>query len=634
MRKVLAKLLIGAGLNFFAGQAYATDLSVAIAASSANARFADEWVWTLRGGGVEINKLSPESLTAIPSDTTLLILDSFPLSGEVLRNLEFWVKQGGLLVYSGGAEALQESTAKGSIHGGRRVQARDLLGVEFYGYDPGLMGTYPAFVATSTLTSPLMKGDALRLGRAGIGHDVRFEALDENEVLARSARLSPGPGELVLESQAPTLVSHKYGQGRVIFVSFSMGKVAACYPENQTSQQSLDCSGAGNAHALMRWLTANLLWDERHLQIPLFWEAPGDRPHVVTITGDVHDKKAERVDWASVQMARITERLGIPLSLYIEGRLGQKVPDFLAALHEIKDLEISSHSLDGRVYLSRKYFFKSWGILFDLWRSETLLGEPHFPSPRSWLSSTRSHGWISDRGAWSAMRRAGIGLGFDHVADSLDKKTPWRVPVSWFSGGEQKRLFVPIYEHSIATGKDDFQLTADQAMNIANLASAQPEPVSGIIPYSAYTGYVKRWHGLLDRLATVGGLTEVWLWHPEGVLVNNAFVEVQQTLESFKQENTVAFVRGDVLANWRANRERFSIKAERDYSGQLKNIQLREPTMPPLILPKGAPEWGKTISYWVIGPATIPGWSSRNWVDPLGRTITVLTHGLDVEVAH
>lgn len=581
---------------------------------SAELKIADEWHWALRGGGASLDLRPADSLGAITPDTALLILDSIPLNPTVNRSLEQWVKQGGLVIYSGGPE-ISDNT-----------EAQAWLGIKYAGQDSGLKGAYPRFVKTSPLTSPLLESDALRLGAAGLGHDIRFNAQNPNEILARTARLSPGPGSVMVRKEAPSIIAHRLGSGMVLFVGFSLGRVGSCYPDQIKEMGKLDCSGASSSHALMRWLTANLLWEERKLTIPLISDAMGERPHTVIITGDVHNNPGETLKWASVRMAEITERTGTPLSLYIEGQIAQTAPDFLAKLKTFKSLEISSHGLNGRVYLGRKHFLRSLGILYDLWKAESLLDAGHFPDHRQWLASTRSHGWISDRGAWWAMRRMGIGLVFDHVADSLVNDTPWRVMPEWFRGEMNSRLYIPLFERSIATGKDDFILDSDQALDIANLASAQPEPVSNLVNYKAYTAYVNNWHKLLGRMSTMGGITEVWLWHPEGVVDNQGLSLVEKTLRQFKKEDSVSLVRGDVVATWRANRERLTVKPDRNALGELTALRVQPPVRPLLPLPTGAPDAASTIGYWVMGRAKLPGWASYTWADPLGRPVTLLTH--------
>jgi hypothetical protein len=164
---------------------------------------------------------------------------------------------------------------------------------------------------------------------------------------------------------------------------------------------------------------------------------------------------------------------------------------------------------------------------------------------------------------------------------------------------------------------------------MTSLASAQPEPVRQIINYARYSRYVDRWHRVFGRLSSMGGLTEVWLWHPEGVAAHEALGEVQKTLEGFKEEAGVSFQRGDVLAGWRANRERMRIKASWGSKGLLAGMLLEPPLTPLWPLPEGSPKTAHTIGYWVLGEARIAGWSSRMIKDPYDRTVTILTHSLN-----
>ena len=395
--------------------------------------FADEWAWALRGGGAELKRLGVKDLEAPVTELALLVLDAVPLSERMRQGLDLWVRNGGLLIYAGANAAMETLDEHGRIRETSGIVATELLGVRFAGYDPGLVGAYPAITASSSLLSPLLPGDGLRLGQAGLGHKLRLEEASDAVVLARALRWSPGPGKLYDALDTPSIVTHRHGQGRVVFLSFSPGQVAVCYPESRDRTEPTDCSGAGSAHALMRWLTANLLWEERRQQIPLLWEAPGDRPHGFIVTGDVH---VHPDDWeikASRRMAEKLDSLGMPLSYYLMGQLAEKTPAEIEVLRRFKNLELSTHSYAGKVYLRRDFGWlglgESWGIRSDIRQTEAALRIPRYPDSRRWLLSTRSHGWLSDEPAWTAMRREGIGLAFDYVADHLSRHAPWRVPV-------------------------------------------------------------------------------------------------------------------------------------------------------------------------------------------------------------
>jgi hypothetical protein len=129
----------------------------------------------------------------------------------------------------------------------------------------------------------------------------------------------------------------------------------------------------------------------------------------------------------------------------------------------------------------------------------------------------------------------------------------------------------------------------------------------------------------------MGGLTEVWLWHPEGVLFNNGFSEVNNSIKAFINESNVTMFRGDEVATWRANRERFTVNPEWDSHGQLKSLHLSVPRPVPLSLPVESNSACSTISYWIIGDGSIPGgWTSSRWSDPYGRTITRFSHKIAI----
>ncbi len=459
-----------------------------------------------------------------------------------------------------------------------------------------------------------------------MGHTVSVEATDA-EVLARGARLSPGPGGLVYKVTTPTILSKKYGRGRVVFLTFSPALIARCYPQDERRQEYRDCTGASQAHALMRWLTVNLLWEERQLQLPLLWEAPGDRPHAVIVTGDVHLNPFEVK--AATKMGELLDELKVPLSLYVIGQIASDYPDEFNLLRQFKNLEISPHSASGDVYWTKRFKFTgSLGILYDFNKAQRLLGVPDYPSDRNWLISIRNESWQSDRGAWWAMEREGVGLVFDHIADSIQNRGLYLAPDIWFDGAEERRIFVPIFERSVSTPVDSFRLQGDSERNIASLSSAQPEPCCIPLSYFDYTLYVERWHALFDRLSIAGGLTEVWLWHPGGIALKSGFGKMVKTLQWMKSEPTVSLLRGDVVATWRFNRELQQIQVDRDAPGVISNISMLPSSGPLKPMPPGAPAAASTTSYWVLGSLNVPGWASREWVDAMGRTVTVLVHPL------
>jgi len=606
----------------------AGELNIGLFTQSMQAEsYAEEWTWALRGGGAQFQMLGHQELAGSGTEFPLVIVDSVPMDETTGRALENWVHAGGLLIYAGVDAALKAIGENGEASYARDFPLSELLGANFSGFDEGLIGIYPQMVVSSELLSPLKTDDALRLGKVGIGHSIRIEAKDAT-VLARGVRLSPGQDGIIQKSFVPTILTREHGQGRVIFLTFSPGQIAHCYAGETDDQEALDCTGASQAHALMRWLTANLLWEERQIQLPLLWEAPGDRPHAVIVTGDVHHNPFE-VD-AAVRMGKRMDELALPLSLYLNGQIAPDFPEQYSALQRLDNLEVSPHSSDGEVYWTKRFRFTgALGILLDLKKALSLLEVPEYPSNRDWLISIRNESWQSDRWAWWAMEREGVGLVFDHIADTIENRGLYLAPNIWFEGGEEQKIFVPIFERSIATPVDNFRLEGNRARNMASLSSAQAEPCCIPLSYSAYTRYVERWHTLFGRLAAMGGLTEVWLWHPGGVALKHGFADMVNTLRRMKRDPAVFFLRGDVVASWRYNRELSRIQTERDAQGQISKLHLTSQPGDLKPMPPGSPSYTSTTSYWVLAPLNVPGWESREWSDPMGRPITVLTHPTD-----
>lgn len=595
-----------------------------------------EWAWALRGGGAEIREIDQKSLVSPPANLDLLIVDSVPLSKTVIEAICRWVHKGGILIYADAQSATQEFTDDGQYLQKPDVIASELFGVRVSAVDWGQRGNYPYVVQSSPILSPLMMGDGLQLGVSGVDQRLRLEATTA-EILATSARLSPGPGSWLIRSETPTIFLNDYGKGKVLFLSFSPAQIGACYPLFRQNQAPRDCSGAGNAHALMRWVVPNLLWEVRGLQLPLLFEAPGAKPHAVIITGDVHDKPGDQTQVKmAVEMADLFERLKIPLSYYIVGSAAEHLPADIERLKRQGDLEISSHTSAFKTfYVADKYpGLGPLGILSDLRKANDLLGMPKYPEERQWRISFRSHGWSSDESAWRSFKQEGIGLVFDDVADRLSAGSTYQLPMTWFDGGEQERLRIPLFEKNVVTGQNPFPagsfiIPQGWRSDIASLASAQPEPCCSKLPYQNYSAYIERWNRVWNRLASVGGLTEVWLWHPGGVGGREAYSEVEGSLLEMRKNADIEFMRGDVVASWRANRERHSIKVKRTASGRIDDISLKTEESS-VAMPPGSPEGASTIGYWVIGDLKVRGWASRSWPDPYGRKVTLLTRSLGV----
>lgn len=586
--------------------------------------FAEEWRWALRGGGADFQAFEETRLHDLDAGISLLVIDNTPLGAAAAQAVSRWVEKGGLLIVAGAEAALQAVSPAGKVELQQNFLMSELLGADFVGFDPGLSGAYPAMTANSPLLSPLQAGDALRFGENGLGHSVRVQARDA-KVLAEAQHLNPGPDGNYLSVATPTILSKPWGKGQVVFLSFSPAAIAHCYPDVDKALAARDCSGAAQARALMRWLPANLLWEARKLQLPLLWEAPGDRPHAVALTGDVHNRPSEVT--AAVKMGKIFNRLELPLSLYLVGEISVTHRDAFQTLKSLEDVEISPHSADGEVYWTRRFKLnRSLGILRDFQRAQQLLGVEKYPGARSSLISVRNESWTSDQNAWGMMAREGAGLVFDFTADAIKNTGLYLAPRSWFRGGEEKRLFLPLFERSVSTPVANFRLRGELETQLALLASAQAEPCCIPLSYQVYSDYVMRWHRVFDRLSRVGGLTEVWLWHPGGVASKGGFDYMTNSLRQMQQSDRVRFFRSDVLATWRYNREQHRVDVARQADGQIQTMRLLPAKQAIKPLPDGAPSEAATTSYWVLGKLTVPGWKTREWVDQAGRSVTVLVH--------
>lgn len=586
-----------------------------------NGGYAREWIWALRGGGIELDR--PEHLRAFldsaarQKTSPLLILDSLAVENATIPALIQWVQSGGLLLFLAGDKGVTSDATPAGTEVNRPLY--DLLGVSPDYEDPGLAGAYPLMVQSSPLLSPLKEGDGLRFGRLGMGSTLRYRALRPAEVMAKAVRLTQQPQVVGIPKETASLVAHRVGQGMVVFAGFSPGHIAACYPANPEGE-AIDCSGAGSAHALMRWLVSNLFWEERRVQVPLLSEAPGNSPHAVVMTGDIHRLKDHNEPYPRWMVER-ARKVGVPLSLYIEGDYVPTSPETMKIISEGDDVELAPHSFDGTVAETSRYFWGRFSVFWDYWKTGELLQVGQFGKDRHYLLSERDHGWRSDQGAWWAMRYFGIGLVFDQVADTLFTETPWRVGSFWFSADPAKRAFVPIFEHSISTATTNFRLDDEDFLNIANLSSAQADPVD-IVGYPEYEAYVRRWHLFFDRLSPMGGITEVWLFHPSGFRNADWLDRFESLLVDFKANPHVRFYKGDVIANWRANRERFSLAIQRDAEGGIRTVELKGPSQPLYPLPPGSPLEANTVGYWVIGPTSFKPDRVSSYEDSYGRTVS------------
>jgi len=601
-----------------------------------------EWRWALRGGGVEVR---PVDLSRPPTgDLSLIIVDDMPLGPDDTEALSDWVADGGLLLLTGSRTLLSTANAEKAVIVANERVAR-LAGIKIDYLDAGLIGSYPLIAKSDPLLGPFLQGDALRLGSLGVAHHYRLRATDA-EVLAQSAHIRPGPGELIFRKTAPTITVRRNASESVLFVSFSLASVAACYPDK--SGQVTDCSAAGTAHALMRAIVANMLWEEKKLQIALPWGTPGDSATGVLITGDVHADSNNLQIRSARQMAKMTRSFDVPLTFFVVGDVATQARHHYDALAEHPHVEIASHSAHGKQYRlgqsaisgrRRGGIHGADAVRKDVNKAEVLLGIPVWPHERAWKSSIRTEAWNSNQTesqAWTGMEEAGIALVFDHNADSILSRPAQTAPTKWFETSVRERIFIPTFEKNIVTGMDQFRLSSEMARRIASLASPQPDPCcNDAVSFQTYGEYVMQWHKLFRRVGVPGGVTEVWLWHPSIVAMKAGFPIIEGILQAMSDDTGVAFFRGSELGTWYANREKVRVRPSYATDGSLTSLALEIPDRDALLpLPPKSSVAAGTVSYWVFGEVELPGWKSRFWKDAVGRPVTVFSRDLQNSEVH
>jgi hypothetical protein len=204
----LLLLSIAYSLSLFHPMAYAKDngsleFKIAVVAPY---DIRQEWFWALRGGGVNVAPGFLHQLKSQLEGLSLLVLDSMPLSSGDAEDIYNWVSNGGILIYSGSASALQTPSNQNDVTHDLNVAFPELFGVDFDGIDPGQINYYPHLVKSSSLLSPLIAGDGIRFGRIGIGHTYRFKERVGSEVIARSSRLSLGNDSFLITKDNPTII--------------------------------------------------------------------------------------------------------------------------------------------------------------------------------------------------------------------------------------------------------------------------------------------------------------------------------------------------------------------------------------------------------------------------------------------
>lgn len=578
-----------------------------------------QWDWAIRGASLQFAAPDIRSARLDAGSMPLVVLEDACLSGEAFESLESWIEAGGLLVVNGLDCGAQDGAAKV-----RRQRAR-LAGLSVVGSDPGLPGVYPRVTANTPILAPFAVGDGIRLGQPGIARTARVEA-DSADVLARGYRIEPGPGDWVRPGDAVTISSRSLGRGRVVFLNFSLAEVTACYPDSRG--EPTDCSGTGTARGLMRFLVANLLWEERGQQIPLRRETPGSQALGVVLTGDVHGgEEAYQVRSARLMAERIASAEA-PLTYFIVGEVSQQSPEHFAAVNRSPGVVLGAHSAQGRKYQAGDPSGAE-AVYEDIREAESLLAIPSYDKDRRWRAGIRSHGWASDQPAWAAMDRAGISVVLDHNADSVLPEVNVSAPVEWFEAEVRQRLFVPMLERSVHTEADDFVVSEELEGQIFSLGSPEPDPCCNwSVTFDTYTDYVASWHQQFLKLGAFGGATAVWLWHPSTPVWKGGLDGVERFVDSLVANRRTKLFSAHEFATWAYNRERVRVIPQWDSSGRLDALSARFDPKALAPLPPGARAASGTVGYWVIGPADVEGWRARQAQDPFGRTLTILTRPL------
>lgn len=575
-----------------------------------------QWNWAIRGTSLGFSELEASAFRLDAARMPLVVLEDACLPEEAFERLEAWIESGGLLIING-----LECRAAPARRANRGHRA-GLAGLSVLADDPGLHGLYPRVSGKTPLLAPFEAGDGIRFGRAGIARTTRLHA-DSVTVLARGYRIEPGPGDWVRPSDAVTIASRRIGRGRIVFLNFSLAEIAACHPDCEG--RPVDCSGAGTARALMRYLLANLLWEERGVQIPLRWETPGDQALGVVLTGDVHPAE----DAYQVRSARLmAERIAgpeSPLTYFVVGDVARLSSQHFEALRSMPGVALGTHSAQGRKYIARD-ISGAEAVQADIRASESLLGMPSRDEGRRWLVGVRSHGWASDRPAWRAMERAGVGVVFDHNADAVLPEVEASAPLEWFQSDVSRRLFVPTLERSVHTEADDFVVPGELEESIFSLGSPEPDPCCNwAVTFDAYNDYIVAWHEQFLKLGAMGGATAVWLWHPSTPVWKGGLDGLERFVDELAADDRTALFSAHELATWAYNRERVHAIPKWTASGRLNGLsgQVDAEALAPL--PPGASEAAGTVSYWVLGQAEPEGWHARQTRDSLGRDVTVLS---------
>jgi hypothetical protein len=327
------------------------------------------------------------------------------------------------------------------------------------------------------------------------------------------------------------------------------------------------------------------------------------------------------------------EAAGLPLCLYIVGRVGQSFPNHLQAIRKMRNIDIEGHSADNTIYVPQyrktKGLIGTQEVLADIVKARRLLGLPEKGYPDGWRTSIRTHGWATDEAAWLALHKAGVGLVLDQISDYAIKRDFHTPPLIWFRLPVANRLFIPLAERSISTQTDDFILADELSGNIFTIPTAQAEPCCNHkVTWEDYQDYVKNWHEIFNQIASMGGIAEAWLFHPDPVVFKAGIDSLMDYMSLMQSDPSIKFLQGHAFATWLSNRDRISVLPILGDTGNLRELQLNI-TADLLPLPPSSPPQYSRIFYWVLGETAVPGWDSKSWKDPYGRTVTVLHSRMD-----
>jgi hypothetical protein len=306
--------------------------------------------------------------------------------------------------------------------------------------------------------------------------------------------------------------------------------------------------------------------------------------------------------------------------------LGTINADHIEALRSLNHVEIEAHSTEGSIYgpRTKKRLVGPTEVFADVIRARRLLGVPTENPGVGGVTAMRTHGWGSDSAAWAGLHQAGVALVLDHMADLPAHKYYYTPPLSWFRGPVADRLFVPQAERSVSTASDDFILPEALAGKMFSIPSPQCDPCcNDEVAWDDYQAYVERFHGLFGRIASMGGLAEVWLFHPSTPALKGGLHRLVDFLAGTRSDPSTVFLRGNAYATWLSNREGVSVGPVWDGSGKLRGLNMEKKRA---LLPvpfDGSPAY-RRVYYWVLGEGSSPGWDASAWKDPYQRTVTVL----------